>query len=210
MCSMRSGYCWGFAYSAPAGGDIVKIINLLGNEYSGSIGKSVTASKWKGRNYLKKWFKPTNPNSGPQQVIRGYMKTAVDLWHTWTAPKKKAYYWYQRYRKTNISPFNSMVGHSIAFAKINEALPTPPSGEVITVEDGGAVAVEGAKIVIRKAGQATDYVLEYAKADGTGDTGLVPADENWDLFLTAAGFEPYSVLDQTSVQLLVTHDMTAL
>lgn len=207
MCSMRSGYCWGFAYSAPAGGDVVKIINLLGNEYSGSIGKSVTASKWKGRNYLKKWFKPTNPKSGPQQEIRSYMSAAVVLWHSWDSIKKKAYYWYQRYRKTNISPFNSMVGHAIAYGKEFKASPAPPSGEVVSVVDEVPAAVEGAKIILRRAGQATDYVLEYSDAAGEGATSLVPADENWDLFITKAGFTPYSVLNQTSVQVLVEHTL---
>lgn len=210
MYVMWSEYCWGFAYSAPTGGDVLKIINLLGNEYSGSIGKSVTASKWKGRNYLKKWFKPTNPNSGLQQETRGWMGAAVTAWHGFTPLQKAAYYWYQRYRKTNISPFNSWVGAYIAYYKSTGGVRANATDANITVEEGGGVGVVGAKIVVKKAGQATEYMFEYTIANGEGQTSLDTLDQNYDLFITHKLYEPFALLDQTAAQVLVKHDLTAL
>ena len=37
---------------------------------SGTIGKTLTASKWKGRAYMRSWFKPANPKTDGQMSIR--------------------------------------------------------------------------------------------------------------------------------------------
>lgn len=188
----------------------MRIFNKMGNEYKGTIGKSVTASNWKGRNYLKKWFKPTNPNSGAQQTIRGYMAGAVSAWHGYNAIQKRAYFWYQRYRKANISPFNALTGLWIFMEKNEGAAPNAPPTAGPSFIVAGPTALEGVKCIIRKAGQATDYYLEYSDGNGETPSSVPERDQNYDLFATKAGYQNYSSLDKTAAQICVEHTMVAV
>ena len=52
---------------------------------SGTIYKTLTASIWKGRNYIRGYFVPTNPNTAAQQVQRALMAVAVAAWQALTA-----------------------------------------------------------------------------------------------------------------------------
>lgn len=60
----------------------MKIKNIFGNEYSGTIGKSITASRWKGIAYIRKYCIPGNPNSQLQENHRSLFTEAVDLFKT--------------------------------------------------------------------------------------------------------------------------------
>lgn len=51
---------------------------------SGTIYKSLTASIWKGRNYIRGYFVPTNPNTPAQQTQRALMAEAVAAWQALT------------------------------------------------------------------------------------------------------------------------------
>lgn len=185
----------------------MKIINLLGNEYQGTIGKSVTASKWKGRNYLKKWFKPTNPNSALQQVVRGLMGSAVTLWQAFANVQKGGYYWYQRYRKTNISPFNAMVGSYIAQEKAAADSYTAPPVTIFKVVDDIPLPIEGVKCILRKTGQATDYMTVYSDVAGLFPANCCVEDENYDIFLTKDGYVPRAETNKTAILICVSWEM---
>lgn len=52
---------------------------------SGTIYKALTASIWKGRNYIRGYFVPTNPNTVAQQAQRTLMASAVAAWQGLTA-----------------------------------------------------------------------------------------------------------------------------
>lgn len=52
---------------------------------SGTIYKSLTASIWKGRNYIRGYFIPANPNTAGQQAQRALMSSAVSGWQGLTA-----------------------------------------------------------------------------------------------------------------------------
>lgn len=52
---------------------------------SGTIYKTLTASIWKGRNYIRGYFRPSNPNSEAQQAQRTLMASAVTAWQALTA-----------------------------------------------------------------------------------------------------------------------------
>lgn len=54
---------------------------------SGTIYKTLTASIWKGRNYIRGYFIPTNPNTAAQQAQRALMAAAVAAWQALTAVK---------------------------------------------------------------------------------------------------------------------------
>ena len=47
---------------------------------SGTIYNSLTASIWKGRNYVRGWFRPSNPKTGDQLTVRTMLATAVAAW----------------------------------------------------------------------------------------------------------------------------------
>jgi len=52
---------------------------------SGTIYKSLTASIWKGRNYIRGYFRPTNPNTDDQKVQRALMAASVAGWQALVA-----------------------------------------------------------------------------------------------------------------------------
>jgi len=47
---------------------------------SGTIYNTLTASIWKGRNYIRGWFRPSNPKTDLQKAQRTLMQTAVATW----------------------------------------------------------------------------------------------------------------------------------
>jgi len=47
---------------------------------SGTFAKTLTASSWKGREYMKQRFIPNNPNSSRQQARRLTMSDGVSKW----------------------------------------------------------------------------------------------------------------------------------
>lgn len=54
---------------------------------SGTIFKTLTASIWKGRNYIRGYFIPTNPNTTAQQAQRALLAAAVAAWQGLTDEK---------------------------------------------------------------------------------------------------------------------------
>jgi len=52
---------------------------------SGTIYKALTASIWKGRNYIRGYCRPTNPNTAAQIAQRDLMAAAVLAWQGLTA-----------------------------------------------------------------------------------------------------------------------------
>ena len=46
----------------------------------GTVGKTLTASVWKGREYMKQRFVPHNPKSSAQTAIRDTMADGVSKW----------------------------------------------------------------------------------------------------------------------------------
>ena len=53
---------------------------FLSIDASGTVYNALTASIWKGRNYMRGYFRPTNPNTEAQQVQRALMAAAVSGW----------------------------------------------------------------------------------------------------------------------------------
>jgi len=53
---------------------------LLSLDASGTIGKALTFSKWKGINYVRQHTVPTNPKSAAQTTQRTAFSTAVAAW----------------------------------------------------------------------------------------------------------------------------------
>jgi hypothetical protein len=47
---------------------------------AGTIYNALTASIWKGRNYIRGYFRPSNPKTAAQLVVRTLLATAVAAW----------------------------------------------------------------------------------------------------------------------------------
>jgi len=54
---------------------------LFGFSASGKLAKSLVYMKWKGINDVRQYVIPANPRSDSQQTQRGYMTSALTLWH---------------------------------------------------------------------------------------------------------------------------------
>lgn len=52
---------------------------------AGTIYNALTASIWKGRNYIRGYFRPSNPKTPGQLVVRTLLATAVAAWQDLTA-----------------------------------------------------------------------------------------------------------------------------
>lgn len=53
---------------------------LMSMSASGTIGKAITFAVWKGIAYVRKWFKPHNPQTAGQTAQRLIFSQAVDGW----------------------------------------------------------------------------------------------------------------------------------
>lgn len=103
---------------------MVKVSNVFGDVYSGQAGKAGVFAHWKGRQYRRKYVIPSNPNTIPQQTIRGYFTAAVTEWHTWLSIQRLAF----DYLATGqvLSGFNLLVGRWVKAAAAAESTPADP------------------------------------------------------------------------------------
>lgn len=84
---------------------------MLSLDASGTIAKTATFSKWKGRNYVRNRVIPANPKSAAQVSMRGMMKFLSQIWDGLTAGNKAT--WDDLADASQISPFNAMVGRNM-------------------------------------------------------------------------------------------------
>lgn len=54
---------------------------LMSLDASGTIGKALVYSKWKGRHYVRTWVIPSNPRTGLQVGMRSGIAIAPTLWN---------------------------------------------------------------------------------------------------------------------------------
>lgn len=83
---------------------------LFSIDASGTIAKSVTFSKWKGRNYGRKRVIPANPRSGPQVSVRAMGRFLSQEWAGLSAANKAT--WDTRAKQSLISPFNAYCSYN--------------------------------------------------------------------------------------------------
>ena len=89
---------------------------------SGTIYNVLTASIWKGQNYIRGYFRPTNPNTAAQQVQRALMAAAVSAWQGLYDPAKTEWNEAARDVYPPISGFNYYVSQYL----LQEGPPTIP------------------------------------------------------------------------------------
>src|SRR3990172_3936660 len=93
--------------------DMVKVNGpLMSFDASGTIAKTATFSKWKGRNYVRSRVIPSNPQSAAQVSMRSMMKFLSQIWAGLTAANKAT--WDTAADASAISPFNAFVAGGMA------------------------------------------------------------------------------------------------
>ncbi|HEV8595808.1 MAG TPA: DUF6266 family protein [Thermoplasmata archaeon] len=69
----------------------MKIRNIFGTKFSGAAGKSMIASSWKGRPYMRSYAVPYNPRTERQQANRAKFGAAKTLWRALTDEQRAAW-----------------------------------------------------------------------------------------------------------------------
>ena len=69
----------------------MRIQNIFGTEFSGTIGKSMIASSWKGIPYMRTYTVPKDPKTELQLEHRALWARAVDAWHALGPDEKRRY-----------------------------------------------------------------------------------------------------------------------
>ncbi len=146
---------------------------------SGSLGKAVTFSSWKGRAYVRQRVIPANPQTGPQTGMRAMLKFLSQEWTNLTTAQKDD--WTSRAAATVISAFNAYISYNQSRwrsyknpSKLDPADETgTPPGVCITTATGGIRQIQ-----LSIADHATDkpdwaYVIHRSTT-----TGFTPAFSN--------------------------------
>jgi len=101
----------------------------LSLEASGTIAKTITFSRWKGRPYARARVVPSNPKSVGQVGMRAMFSFLAKQWAGLSAPNKAT--WEDRASAASISPFNAFMSYN-QFRWRNFTAPTQDFPEVET------------------------------------------------------------------------------
>lgn len=110
---------------------------LFSLDASGSIGKAVVYSKWKGRNYVRRLVVPANPRSGGQLSSRAMVTFLSQYWASLSTAEQAD--WDTLAAVTNISPFNAFLKYNLGRWSTND-LPSQQH----PAEEGDAAGVSSA------------------------------------------------------------------
>ena len=77
---------------------------------SGTIGKTLVFSKWKGRNYIRSHVIPSNPRSGGQTGMRAMFSFLAKAWTTLSAGEQSS--WEDRAAQLIASEFNAFMSYN--------------------------------------------------------------------------------------------------
>ncbi|MBI5001332.1 MAG: hypothetical protein HZB92_07405 [Euryarchaeota archaeon] len=69
----------------------MKVRNVFGNEYSGTIGKALTVCTRYGRQYIRKWTKPRDPKTPWQLEQREKFAEANEAWKALSYDERQGY-----------------------------------------------------------------------------------------------------------------------
>lgn len=89
---------------------------LMSLDASGTIGKTITHSSWKGRTYARHRVDPTKTNTREQQLQRYGMQFLSQAWTVKLSDTDRAA-WAPLATPTNVSPFNAYIGDNLASVK---------------------------------------------------------------------------------------------
>ena len=115
---------------------------LFSMDASGTIGKTVTFSKWKGRNYTRQRVIPSNPRSAAQTGPRSMFKYLTQIWASIGVVAQAT--WDTLAESNQISPFNAFVGSNLQRFQMNQAPShATPAAEAATALTVSAMTLTG-------------------------------------------------------------------
>ena len=140
---------------------------------SGTIGKSITFSKWKGRNYIRKRVKPANPKSGLQTGMRAGMRFMAQGYATLTATQKLN--WTGLFKTLKITGLNSQARLNQVRVRQNLGLFSDPTNVPAAAEAAPTTVVATAqpksvKLTWVDSLGANDYATFIYQSTTTGFT----------------------------------------
>lgn len=147
---------------------------LMSLDASGSIGKAIVFSKWKGRSYVRRHVIPANPRSGLQVGLRSVLRfTSQDYANLSAADLAE---WKEKAESDNITRLNAQVRDAQTRARRNlgwrENLTDADPG-AIDATTGGAAAAQPKTLVVSwsdPAANLPDYCYSIFMSESTGFT----------------------------------------
>lgn len=187
----------------------MKVYNVLGNVYKGTVGKMVTAGSWHGRNYLRGWRKPKNPQTRGQTTQRDIMIEASDEWNELNNVQRYAYKRSLDTMLRHITHYNGMVKSYINL-KIAGDVYLPPAHGTVHVKD----AVTGdplylASVRFTPHNRTSPVYVWYTDIDGNyGPIALTKEDEPYTGQVVMSGYSWKYLAEVTAEEIITTHELT--
>lgn len=143
---------------------------LMSFDASGSLGGSITFSKWKGRNYARKLSIPANPKTGLQVGMRSSMRYITQDFKNLTTAQKAA--WDTLAAVKNVTQLNAQVADAQRRTRVNDGVRRGPAESSGTTPD--------AAITLAAAAQPKSLVLSWV-------AGAAAPEYAWMLFRSLTG-----------------------
>ena len=136
------------------------------SEIKNKLGDSVVFSSWKGRQYMRSYVEPANPNTSNQQAFRESMSEAVNRWQTHVSGNDLEEAYNQYATPQQISGFNLFTrffqGSDIEIT--NE--PTSDGDVEVTYETN--LPLDKARIgIVQEGGGASEDEIEVSAESGS-------------------------------------------
>ncbi|GAG41729.1 unnamed protein product [marine sediment metagenome] len=142
---------------------------------SGTIGKAIVFSKWKGRHYIRERIVPANPRSGLQVGFRAMFKFLAENWAPLGAPDKASYETLAD--SMAISPFNAYIRANQRrwrnYKAPSRNIAAPETGDVCTWNGGTPAATGGPSnvtLAMTPAAREENWGVAIFRSTGTGFT----------------------------------------
>lgn len=169
---------------------------LFSLDASGSIGGAIVASKWKGRNYMRRLVTPANPQSDGQTTNRGIMGFLARAWAGIAALDQAA--WNDLAAQGNFSPFNAYVRYNMRlwtqWTYPIQSIPDDGSGTAGTIATvtaaGGVGQISGT--VALTGDQVDNWGLAFY-VNGTNDTVIAKTDLKLAIEKRDTSGQPYAI-----------------
>lgn len=100
---------------------------LMSLDASGTVGKSIVFSSWKGRSYVRRHAIPSNPKSGLQVGIRSVFGFLTQHF-AYLTPAELAI-WKAQAEAKNLTPLNALIADGVERARRNLGWRSDPSDE---------------------------------------------------------------------------------
>ena len=102
----------------------MRIRNVFGTRFSGTLGKELVASSWKGKEYLREYVIPEDPKTVLQLEHRQIWREAVAAWHALPDEERAGY----DRNAMGMSGFNAFIGRYVRGRRAGKIPPPGPHG----------------------------------------------------------------------------------